>query len=46
LEITAPPRTRIKVQMYARSLAILRDICMQDWSAMDPLAMAGGLSVN
>jgi hypothetical protein len=46
LESTAPPRTNMNVQMYARSLMILRDVWMQDWSAIDPLMITGGLFVN
>jgi hypothetical protein len=46
LDSTAPPSTKMNVQMYAKSLTIWRDNCMQVWSAIDPLMMTGGWFVN
>jgi hypothetical protein len=46
LDSTAPPSTKMNVQMYAKNLKIWRDTCMQVWSAIDPLIMTGGLFVK
>jgi hypothetical protein len=43
LDSTAPPSTKMNVQMYAKTLTIWRDICMQVLSAIDPLLLAGEL---
>jgi hypothetical protein len=41
LDNTAPPSTKMNVQMYAKILTIWRDTSMQVWSAIDPLTTAG-----
>jgi hypothetical protein len=42
LDSTAPPSTKMNVQMYAKILTIWRDTSMQVWSAIDLLILSGG----
>jgi hypothetical protein len=42
LDSTAPPSTKMNVQMYAKTLTIWRDTSMQVWSAIDPVMTTGG----
>jgi hypothetical protein len=46
LDSSAPPSTKMNVQMYAKSLTIWRDTCVQVWSTMDPLMTTGGWFVK
>jgi hypothetical protein len=46
LDSTAPPSTKMNVQMYAKTLTILRDTCVQVWSAIDPLMLTGGIDLK
>jgi hypothetical protein len=46
LDSTAPPSTKMNVQMYAKILTIWRDTCVQVWSAIEPLMLSGGFVVK
>jgi hypothetical protein len=46
LDSTAPPSTKMNVQMYAKTLTIWRDTSMQVWSAIDPVMATGGWFVK